>query len=220
MKRFNKNIIILSVIAVIAIAGIAAAAFYYRQYQHLKENPQAASEEEVQSLVAEISKFMQLPSDETPSLATVLDKEKIKDQAFFKNAENGDKLLAYTKAMKAILYRPSIKKIIEVAPLNLDQPAAAAPAAALKIAYYNGSGTVGRSAEAEKKIKAAHADYQTTELKDAAAKNYAKTLVVDVSGSHTAEAASLAALLNASVGTLPDGEAKPAADILIISGQE
>ncbi len=219
MKKLNFNKILLIILAVLAIAGILLAAYYYREYRMLKANPQAASEEEVRSIVAEIGKIMDLPNDEEPSLATILDKEKIKDQPFFKNAENGDKLLAYSKAMKAILYRPSTGRIIEVAPLTIDQPSGAPSAAALKIAYYNGSGEAGRSSEAEKKVKAAYADFATGEVKDAQA-DYDKTLVVDVSGNRGAEAAEIAKLLNASVGTLPEGEAKPAADLLIISGKE
>lgn len=218
MKKITSRQLIIIILAIIAIAGIGAAVYYYREYRILKYNPQAASEAEVQSLVAEIGRIMQLPNDETPSVATVLDKEKIKDQPFFKNAENGDKLVAYTKAQKAILYRPSSKKIIEVAPLNIDQTTQVN--AALKIAYYNGSDESGRAAEAEQAVKKAYSGYETVEVKDAAKKDYEKTIIVDVSGTHAAEAAALAALVNGSVGEMPDGETKPAADILIISGNE
>ena len=209
-------VISLAVVAVIAIAG---AAYFYRQYSFLKTNPQAASEEEVQGLIKEIGEFMQLPNDETPSLATILDKEKIKDQPFFKNAENGDKLLAYTKDMKAILYRPSAKKIIEVAPLNINQSAAQQNANTLKIAYYNGSSEAGKAAETEKKVRAQYADYSTVEVKDAAKKDYESNLVIDISGAHASEAAALAALIGGSVSEFPKDEIKPAADILIISGK-
>ncbi len=218
MKKINFNSALLIVLIVIALAGIAASVYYYREYRYLKYNPQAASEEEVQGLIAEIGRIMQLPDDETPSLATVLDKEKIKDQPFFKNAENGDKLLAYTKAQKAILYRPSAKKIIEVAPLNIDQSAVQPASSPLKVAYYNGSTQAGLAVETEKQVKAAHEDYTTVEVKDAAKKDYEKTVVVDISGTHAAEAAAIATLLKGNVGQLPEGEAKPAADILIISG--
>lgn len=218
MKKIFSNKIIVIILALIAIAGIAVATYYFRQYRQLKANPQIASEEEVKGLVDEIGRIMQLPGDETPSVATVLDKEKIKDQPFFQNAENGDKLLAYTKARKAILYRPSSGKIIEVAPLNIDQSAQVP--AGLKIAYYNGSQQAGRAAESEKAIKAAHADYVTASLQDAAKKDYEKTIVVDISGQHAAEATALAELLKGSVAQLPDGEAKPQADILVIAGKE
>ncbi len=219
--KLNSTKIVLIVLAVLLVAVAAVAAYYFREYQGLKANPDAASEEELNSLVVEIGKVMVLPNDETPTLATILDKEKIKDQPFFKNAENGDKLLAYTKAMKAILYRPSTKKIIEVAPLSIDQPAdASANAATLKVSYYNGSGEAGKAVDAEKKVKEAHADYATVEVKDAAQDNYDKTIVIDISGKFADKAAGLATLLGATVEELPEGESKPSADILIISGKE
>jgi hypothetical protein len=64
---------------------------------------------------------MELPVGETPTVATISDKEKLKDQPFFKMAENGDILFAYTTAMQAILYRPSTNKIINVAPITINQ---------------------------------------------------------------------------------------------------
>jgi len=65
---------------------------------------------------------MELPKDEEPTIATVLDKEKLKDQLFFAKAENGDKVIIYSKNQKAILYRPSINKIIDVAPISIAPP--------------------------------------------------------------------------------------------------
>jgi hypothetical protein len=60
---------------------------------------------------------MVLP-DEQPTLASVTDKSKLSDQPFFQKAENGDKILIFVQSRKAILYRPSIKKIIDVAPIQ------------------------------------------------------------------------------------------------------
>ena len=76
---------------------------------------------EVDALVAEVGKLIVLPSDERPTVATITDVEKVKDQAFFKNAQNGDKVLIYTNARKAILYRESEKKVIEVGAVNINQ---------------------------------------------------------------------------------------------------
>ena len=111
-----------------AAAGSSAALYYWRQFQQTEKmltNPEEAAKAENSKLLREVSKFMILP-DEEPQVATVLDKEKLLDQPFFANAENGDKILAYPKAQKAILYRPSIGKIIEVAPLNISSPSATA----------------------------------------------------------------------------------------------
>ena len=59
--------------------------------------------------------------DEKPTVATITDIEKVKDQPFFKNAKNGDRVLIFTNAKKAILYRPTEKRIIEVGAVNINQ---------------------------------------------------------------------------------------------------
>jgi len=104
-------------IAILIFSSLGAAGYFYKQYKEIKDNPNKISTDEIKSLTTIISKFMDLPTDETPTLATVTDKEKLKDQDFFKKSENGDKILIYANAKKAILYRPSTQKIIEVAPL-------------------------------------------------------------------------------------------------------
>ncbi|MBI5357887.1 hypothetical protein HZB74_03515 [Candidatus Saccharibacteria bacterium] len=63
--------------------------------------------------------MVEVPQGEEPTIATVQDVSKLQNQAFFKNAQNGDKVLIYSQAKKAILYRPSTDKIIEVGPVNI-----------------------------------------------------------------------------------------------------
>lgn len=210
--------------AILAIGGV----YCYDKYQPLNKNQniyaQAEAQKEIKSLVAAISKLMELPTGETPTLATVQDKDKIKDQLFFKNAQNGDKLLVYTKAMKVILYRPSTKKIIEVSSIgqqtdtNQQKITSIAPSS-LKIAYYNGTETAGLSREAENNVKKAYPDYKTSTLTNAFKRDYKETLVADIAGNHNKEASDLARMLGGKTGPLPDGEVRPDADILIISGK-
>jgi len=104
-------------IVIVVVGSLGAAGYFYKQYKEIKNNPNKVSIDEINSLTTVISKFMDLPTDETPTLATVTDKEKLKDQDFFKKAENGDKILIYANAKKAILYRPPTQKVIEFAPL-------------------------------------------------------------------------------------------------------
>lgn len=66
---------------------------------------------------------MILPEGETPTIATVSDADKVKSQTFFQRAENGDKVIVYQQAKKAILYRPSIHKIVEVTSISITTPA-------------------------------------------------------------------------------------------------
>lgn len=68
-----------------------------------------------------VGRHMVLPEDEEPALATVTDKTKISTD-FFKQAENGDKLLIYQDHKTAIIYRPSLDKIIAVGPVSIDTP--------------------------------------------------------------------------------------------------
>lgn len=86
----------------------------------LSGNSASSAGDEIKSLVQQIGQTFQLPAGETPTLATVSDASKVRNQAFFKDAQNGDKVLLYSKAGEAILYRPSTKKIISVAPVNLN----------------------------------------------------------------------------------------------------
>lgn len=69
----------------------------------LKASPEDLAKKEIKDLVEKIGKLVILPADEEPVLATVTDKEKLKDQPLFAKAENGDKILIYAKAQKAYI---------------------------------------------------------------------------------------------------------------------
>lgn len=60
-----------------------------------------------------------LPNDEEPALATVTDDSKLAS-SFAGRVKNGDKILIYQKNQKAIAYRPSINKIVDVQPVQID----------------------------------------------------------------------------------------------------
>lgn len=94
-----------------------------------KAATQAPAADEAAALVAEVGALIRLPPDEAPTVATVSDPEKLREQAFFKNASEGDKVLIYTRSKKAILYSPSEKRIVEVANVNLSQGTGEAPVA-------------------------------------------------------------------------------------------
>ena len=129
MKKSNKVLWIITI--VIALAGISTAVFLYMENQRIKTDPSVlteatkkAADEEARSLKAKVAKLMQLPSDEDPVVATVSDKEKLKDQPFFKEAENGDRILIFTEAKKAVIYREKDNRIINVGPIAVTSDAA------------------------------------------------------------------------------------------------
>lgn len=120
-KSKRKQLLIVAAIVV----GVGLLAFMTYQYIDTRNelrnarDPQAASKAEATSLAKKIGKTADLPTNERPTIATVSDKEKLRDQPFFERVENGDKVLVYSKSQRAVLYRPSTGKIIEYAPVNL-----------------------------------------------------------------------------------------------------
>lgn len=103
-------------VAIVIIIACIPALFFYNQAQNKKSTDKL---ETVDQVVKQVDKHYILPLGESPTLATVSDVNRVRSQAFFANAVNGDKVLVYAKARKAILYRPSVDKIVEVAPLEI-----------------------------------------------------------------------------------------------------
>lgn len=114
MNLFSTRNIIIGLVLLLVVTGGGLA-----YYMLGGPNSKVAAENELNDVVAKVGKLMVLPEGETPTLATVADPEKLKDQKFFSNAQTGDKVLIYTNSQKAILYSPSLNKIVEVAPVNL-----------------------------------------------------------------------------------------------------
>lgn len=115
--NFIKNNVILA-LTIVAVAGVGSSYYFYTEFQAIKANPQALTEKENQTLVAKLGQLIVLP-DEQPTVATVADPNKLKDQAFFAKAKVGDKVFIFTNAKKAILYDEENNKIVEVAPINI-----------------------------------------------------------------------------------------------------
>lgn len=110
----------------VAVAGVASAVYFHNQVGELKTNPQKVAEEETAVLINKVSQLIVLPTDEQPTVATVADPAKLADQPFFAHAKQGDKVLIYTNARKAVLYDPVANKIVEVAPVNIGAQTAGA----------------------------------------------------------------------------------------------
>ncbi len=115
-----KSVFFIVVVFTIGAVVTAFAITKYPKYLGLSKG-QAQAQAEVDVLISDVGKLLALPDDEKPTVATITDVEKLKEQTFFKNAMNGDKVLIYTKAKKAILYRPSDKKVVEVGAVNINQ---------------------------------------------------------------------------------------------------
>jgi len=127
LNKKTRNILLISFVVVFVVL-IFSTLYFYRQYTALKSTPQSIAQEELKKVLARVNQLIVLPPNEQPTLATVADPEKLKDQPFFANAKAGFKVLIYTNAKKAILYDPVSNKIVEVAPINIGAPQANLPA--------------------------------------------------------------------------------------------
>ena len=117
-KKWGKRIFLV-IVTLVVIALVFFACFF--AYNKFKQPSSTTSDSETSQVVAEVGKLMLLPN-ETPTVAVVSDLAKLQGQKFFTNAKEGDVVLMYAQAQKAILYSPTDNKIIEVAPIVNDQP--------------------------------------------------------------------------------------------------
>jgi len=113
--RIKKSFIIkILLLLIIILTSFIGWKFYY---QDKNLNNINISEKERDDIISKVGKHIVLPTDEIPSLATVSDVNQLKKYPFFAKAMKGDKVLIYSVSKKAILYRPSEDKILEVAPV-------------------------------------------------------------------------------------------------------
>lgn len=233
-----KLIPLLIAIAAFVVLGATTYHFYnkYQATQALLQDPAKITAKEIETLVSKVGKLIDLPADEQPTVATVIDASRLKDQAFFSKAENNDKVLLYSKAQKAILYRPKDNKIIEVAPINLGpstssgQEATPIPSpeseSVTNLALYNGTETTGLTFTLESRLNQKFGNLKILLKDNATIKDYEKTLVVVLNPEKQELGQKIATELKAEVGGLPEGEAQPIAetgetiDILIIVGKD
>ncbi len=77
--------------------------------------------EEQKSVLEKVSEIVILPPNEVPELVVIKDLEEIKNEPFFKNAQVGDSVLIFINSKKAYLYRDSENRIVDIAPLILNE---------------------------------------------------------------------------------------------------
>lgn len=125
----------ITLLVCLLIAGTSIVTFLYTkkgfsstgQLPTPTKEPPKDNRAELDVILSEIRTVMLLTESETPTLVTVTEAEKMRGQSFFKNVENGDKVIIYENAKKAILWRPSAKMIIEVGTVSKESPASPTP---------------------------------------------------------------------------------------------
>jgi|GEM_PF-1833419 len=117
--------IVLAVVILIAVAGYYAWSIYQGQLdpQVQAEKAEKAAEKEILAIVAKVQNLMVLPDDELPQIAEIKDAAlAAQEQPFLSGSENGDILLVYANAGKAIVYSPSRNIIVNVGPVQMGAP--------------------------------------------------------------------------------------------------
>lgn len=114
--------IVFFLLLIVTIASVTTATIFGFKFRDLKNGTTGSatvtpSEEEVKNLVAAVGRAIVLHTNENPTVATVADLSKLKDQPFFAHAKVGDKVLIYPVAQKAILWSPTLNKIVDISAL-------------------------------------------------------------------------------------------------------
>lgn len=227
MKSQNSKYVILLVVLALVVLGGGIYTFRLKKANEelmLKIPPTQAQEEaDIATIVPYVSKYMVLP-DEKPTIATVVDKEKLnQSQPFFKDAENGDKILVFQNSRKVLLYRnhgTGSGKIINFDVFVINPPAnqQQGNVKPLPIEIRNGSGDPTAAASVEKRLKDAAGATVQTSVSDAASNGYQGILVVDPSGKNAQSAQEVATFLKGQVGSLPRGETAEGEGLVIFVG--
>lgn len=233
LSSFLKPKTILFVLPVLVLVGIAGGSFfmYFQAKQEIAqlstpEGQQRVAEQEVSKVIEQVSKSMILPENENPTLATVTDAEAIKkDQPFFEKAQNGDKVLVYVGAKKAIIYRPSEDLIVNVGFIAVDGDTNQGQVAGetsvgekLTVEVRNGTGTAGLAQQVADTLKDS---YTVQKTGDARQKNRTETVVVDLAPTGDEPTKNLAQTLDAEIVTeLPEGEPASDANAVVLAGTD
>lgn len=103
----------------VVLVLIVVATFFVVRHQSLVQ----IDTESPAAILTAVGKHYVLPAGEEPAIATVTDKSKL-SSSLSKKAENGDRILIYQDSHQAIVYRPSVDKVVDVTPVQIDAPTA------------------------------------------------------------------------------------------------
>lgn len=114
-RRVNRLALFFRVL--IILLAIVVLVLLYSLFRSNKKDIVAQDKNNKEAVLMAVSRLMVLPDETGVVVATVSDREKLREQDFFRLAENGDKVVVFPKARQAVLYRPGVDKIVTIAPL-------------------------------------------------------------------------------------------------------
>ncbi len=118
---FSK--LIIGLLLTLTVVGLGLAYYFYQKTEELQqrstENNQLSEEARAKQIKSKVAKLISVPKDEIPTIASVTDTGKLNDQPFFKDAQNGDIIVIFPAAKKAIIYRESDNRLVNVGPIAI-----------------------------------------------------------------------------------------------------
>jgi len=222
MKMPPKKMFVISGVIALVVCTSSLAVYFYLHARELEKRPDKQNEL-IQQTISAVSKLIALPAGEQPTVATISDPEKLKSQPFFASSVIGDKVLVYQGAKKAILYRPSENKIMEVSSITISDIStqSSTQKQEIRVVLYNGTTETGLTKKYETEFKTKLPNATIIDRDNAKRSDYATSLLIDLTGAKETEGKGLAKTLDMEYGTLPKGEIKPTgADFLIIVGED
>jgi len=124
-RKFNMKTLAIGGGVVLTVILVGVIAFQFIENRRLR-NPNFHSDQlraEAQALANRVGRLMQLP-DEEVTVATVQDASRLHGQEFFRDANNGDKVLIFTEARRAVIFRESTNMIINSGPIVINSTSA------------------------------------------------------------------------------------------------
>lgn len=141
MSFVRRHIVLLGSVFLLVMLALV---FEGGRYSVYVAHPELSSQDQANQVLSKVSKLIQLPQNETPTMATINDAAAAKQgQPFLSAAQNGDVLIVYQATGEALLYRPSTDKLIAVGPVenNAPQGTAARPSQPVAATSTNNAGT-------------------------------------------------------------------------------
>ncbi|PIT88656.1 MAG: hypothetical protein COU29_02705 [Candidatus Magasanikbacteria bacterium CG10_big_fil_rev_8_21_14_0_10_36_32] len=189
------------------------------EIQQANLSPQAqVIQKETGNLLERLGRHMFLPVDEKPVVASIVDAKVLaQSNAFYKNAQNGDKIIVYVNSQLAIIYNPIADKIVNVGPL-IDEEVIQE---VLVVEIRNGTKISGLAEKLSGQLKI-DSSFDVLSISYAEKRNYQKNILIDLSGGSKKDLIKkLESILGVSaVTTTPVGEKNSKAEAVIILGNK
>jgi hypothetical protein len=85
------------------------------------EEQQELSEKQIKLINESVQRHISFPEGEVPFAVTITNAELLKqEQAFYKDAKDGDFLVIYSESQKALIYDPQNDVVVNVGPIQVD----------------------------------------------------------------------------------------------------